>query len=846
MANNPEFEDPELVKEAKQKAANAVKNTVAEPVNKLKRVIIRKVLKWAGILLLVFLPIIIIMQPVQDIVNAARAIFEGAVGAISKIFDSDGYDEEVRSAWNNGGDPDGTYLLYEKLNEQYKKTHSLSGEDEDAAGLSEELDEDATELSEELKEELDDAMRNEHLFLGPEDILNLLKSCYEYNDKMFQKNTIYYGYKEWRLERRTMPVTGEFINFEWENADSGPDNNTTDDGVYGIITEEAIRGEEINGEKVYTVHWPEIMAMAYYYSEEKMDDEDNGWGTDPDSEYDPNDGNEYEINSVKDYYLNSADRKKVTDLFEYTFVNRFNAVEEDGHSSKFQFNSMSSNPQVAYRYSRTPDPTDWGPFYEDPPHYDGEYPAITRFAPDSAPDYIYNYFEAYKYEYCSTYDVPGYIPDPENYTPPEGEYCIGKWRIVDPQPFIDEMSLMCPHYRDRDSEDMREQLDYDWAAEMIEHFVFYLDYFYESFSGTGVIRSDYYTHLAELYSAKQIEIYYYGMKPKDSEVEEFLAWVAEQYPGKTIAFVNYDNAVGYGEFYEVSEDDPKSQARNGTIPFASYGVTFPYGSDPSTDEFVQGRESIHRQYTGDVFISEYTPRGYYVNSYISLVEGADETLDGGFYYTRDEVEIMFQKLANSKTKEFKWLACVDDVAEYSQANGYDVAALLAIILTEYSPKIGVSSYNWYNLTASSGQSIYKTSASSKWNWWNPKEQFSTTYASMENRYGSNGYHTLEGCCMVECMDSIVRRYWKSSSYKQNTYFRMTFNQYGWDLDGNTYYPQNWDEAVVEEAHMDNVAKHCYCPWWDDIGFRDTGFNGDYIWCNKCAVNRQIFRKALGY
>lgn len=820
--NNNDIDEVEAVK---NKAKETAQNTGKQVVKKTGEAIVKSAIGRRiilGLLAVILLPLFLIMVPLialMSVVGVVKLISD-VKDNIQAFFDGFNYDTETMNTWFEEEDPDCTYQLHSVLDDYYnnafakgltwieKAKATITGDDEDM-------------LSDSL-EMIDDLMRPEHFYLSPKDSIDILELCLDENKEMFRKSKLTYEYQTYRLERKD--ELGVFVEWAWHKYPDGSliNNetkvNTDEDGIYGIVTAENVRGEELEGSKIYSVHWQDLMALAYYYSNEKSDDKVDGWGTSDTSEYDPQEGTEYEVNSTIDYYFTKSELKSLFNIFKFNPDYRWNAVE---HSDSYSWNRLSTNPRIAYRYSRVEDPYDMGPFDTDPPDYDGEYDTPTKFVPDTAPNKVSNKIETHRYVYISTEDVDGYTPDPENFEPPVGEYCIGKWRVINPEPFVNQMAVLCPWYLERDSEEMRAE-GYNWAEEMMDMYIFYLELIESSLGSTE--RTEYYKHIKELYLNNQIEVLYYGMKPSDEAIAEYVDDLRSKFPDKEFVF-NFEHAVEYGEFYVVNTDDPKNQAKNGTIPFPSYGVTY-HGN--AAGEVDSGNTDVEHNYVGDVFISQ--ADGHYVNGWIHIIEGADTPLDGGYYYTRDEIYAMFQKITNEKTSAFNWLGCVDDVYEYNQATGVDIAALLAIIYTEYSPKIGNPTYNWYNLTASSGEAYYKTSESSQWQWLDPKTTYQSTYSTMKTRAGTDGYSTLEGCCMVECMDSIVRRFWKKG---QNTFYTMCFNQYG--------YPQSWDEA---EAAMPGIY-HAYCPWWQDIGYITTGYNSDYMWCNKNAIFRTSFRHAAG-
>ncbi|AOZ97845.1 hypothetical protein [Butyrivibrio hungatei] len=838
MANDSRgFETPEAYKYVEEKAKNKAKQIAKAPLNKIKSVIREKTRKIRLIILVVVsVIIIIVIFPVlllQGLWDVADAVKKTVSHEWATFWNRPEFDNDALNAWDSGGDPDATRQLLESMKATYEKKN----------GTSDGASSDSSRLDEESQAALDELMRTEHLFLAPEDMIDIMQYCADYNEAMFEWNDIYYESHQWELTRN-VSETGAFLNWTWEESnpckDVIPDltDESANDGIYGNMTEENFKGEEIDGERVYSVHWQELMALAYMISEEQYGAKTLEGEINDESTYVASEGGNYGINSTDGYYLSTADLNYVYSVFGYNFIHRYNAVKDKNHQHSWtaiKYDTISTDPKVAYRYTRVADPTDWGPFYSDPHGYDGETVTPTVFAPDIAPKGAANMIETITYQYVSTSEVPDYTPDPENYTPPEGDYLVGKWRVINPDTFINTLSSddYCPYYKEENNESS--QKDYNWADRMMERYVFYLDFLYEG-SGYGNSRSDYFTHLAELYNNNQIEVYYYGMKPSDEVVLEFIDTLQEQYPGKEIV-INYDNAVDYGQFYDVTTDDVKSQARAGTIPFSSYGVTVPKGvgsgnSSANPSDVESGRVDVEANFVGDVYIAEATnPRTgvhYVVNGFVSLVDGADTPLDGGYYYTRDEIAAMVFKVAHLKENSFNWDAVVDDLTEYQHATQVDVAALLAIVMTEYSRGIGVPSYNWYNLTTK-GNYYYLHPDTGQMKWWSPKKEYQNSYSTMATKYGTTGYKTLEGCCMVECMDSIVSRYWNKG---QNTFYRMTFNTYG--------YPQDYDSSM---AAMDNIT-HSYCPWWDDNGFTSTG-KSENMWCNRNAINRMILLKVAG-
>lgn len=844
-----------VAKEAAKKAGQAAKKVgqaavkagkvVAQGVAKLAELFVAT-LPWSAIILAIVLALIIGIVVwfgyADKVKQTIRDILSGNVGNAERLEDLEGYDNDKRRTWNYSTDPDHTYLIYEKLKDNRDGTQTVDRN---------------------LTENLNDLMREDTVFFSPDDMLDILKKSYEYNDEKYKINNSFYEYHYWSLDPE---YKKEKIGEEWVDTEEidyyhwqwhvGKES-TEEDGVYGTMINENVRGEKCDGEEIYTVHWQDIWALMYLWGQGKYDNEDNGWGVTDESEYIYNEGTEYEINSTNGYYFTDEEIAELFEMFSYKFDYLYNAVEDTAHTSEdnaFKWPEDGGGEKgysgvnglckggynVGYRYSRVAEPEDLEAHYNDPSEYGGENPTPTYMRIDAAPNGVFNYMEQYKYTYVPIGEVPDYTPDADKYSPPDGMYCVGKWKITDGRPFINAMSYMAPWFKVRSyNADFVEQFDYNWVDDMMDVYLTYLGLIDDEL---GTDRCSYYDHLRELYNEEKIEVTYYGMKLPDDEMEEFIEKIREENPGMEVELIFDDGCREYGEFYELDETDPMLQADSGTIPFPSYGVTYVGGSyqEGIPDEW-QHHDPIpgDYNYTGTIFISQHG--NLVVNDWIYLIEGADEPLDGGHYYTLEQIRAMLSFM-NSKTgvntSSYDFTRCAEDVYRFNQATGADIAAFLAIICTENSPKIAIPTYNWFNITAYGDEAGYKTSPGSKYTWWNTKAQFSSSYSSL-------GYSTLEGCCMVKCMNKIYGNYWTKPSRQQNTFFRMTFNQYGWNLSGETYYPQNWDEAIVQENIMDNVAGHCYCPWWDDVGYKATQFNPEYLWCNQCAKNRAKLLSVAG-
>lgn len=882
------------VKKAGELAAKGAKAVGKAATEGIKFLATKGPVGWIIIAVLIGLPVIvaivgvlIMLNPFQKLGEVWKNIKEGVYGQFASVFNIDQFDEPRLNAWRESEDPYDTFKLYSALDKEFNAQYRNGTKWDQAktADGDETLDyqEVADSFDKEALTDIKDLVEFEgNINMSSDDMIKILKFVNDENEQMFVYRDLFYGNQVWSIGEKDNghydEITHQWVDptewwYEWEKSEDADGNvkDTRNDNKYGLVTEENFRGEEYGGEKIYQVRWPELMSFAYFYGTEKYAEEGNAWGTSDDSAYEHAqivtgaDGREHLINSTENYYLSAKDRKDCEDMFGWHFEYYYQATKapyfNKPSNEKYITSYEGNHKPIAYRLDRfdrqpyhddiydlsEPKPhervnKDWGlgKYHNDP----GYEPLTTEYVPETAPYQAYNLIETHVYFYIPTSEVEGYVPDPEYYEPPEGDFCIGKWKIVDPAPFFDRMRELCHWYDDIDTEYNREHLNYNAVDELVERYLFYIE-FLEEVAGMDDGRADYYRHLAELYKNEEVEVFYYGMKADEETMSAYTDKIIELYPGKSISF-NYDEAREFGEYYEVSWDDVKDQARAGTIPFPCYGVATLQGGTSIGDN-QSGNFKVEANYVGDFYVSETSRKGpYHVDGWAHLQEGADESLRGSHAYTREQIAGALSRVAskgNSYTfpsgihagerYTFDWSACVDDLYEYNQSTGNDVIGLLAIIYTEYTPRVGFPTWNWFNLTTSGGHEWHRE-ASDSYNWWNPREEFSGSYIAM-------GYSSLEGCCMVECCKSIVSRYWNVG---QDTYFKMTWNEYGWDpSSGEEYLPQNWDEALECEQHMESV-NHCYCPWWDD-NYVTHNYDSYYLWCNVCARNRSALMGLTG-
>jgi hypothetical protein len=219
------------------------------------------------------------------------------------------------------------------------------------------------------------------------------------------------------------------------------------------------------------------------------------------------------------------------------------------------------------------------------------------------------------------------------------------------------------------------------------------------------------------------------------------------------------------------------------------------------------RSNKKRTTSKQVYIGETTWRGklYAVNGMFNLDDLADSSCLGRMAMTGTEIEDMLLYLEEMNDGGIDFSACAPELEEFYKDTHVDVAAMLAMIITagNYSDKSNGKYWNFFDMPAPDGGSMIPGSEL-----WDAKSDCSTI-----------------GEAMVASFQWIYRNYWLKG---QDSYYRMSFNRYG--------YPQ--DAAEAEQAP---TIEHGYNPWFDDKGYVSSGFDDYYAWCNKCARNRELLQ-----
>ena len=383
------------------------------------------------------------------------------------------------------------------------------------------------------------------------------------------------------------------------------------DGWYGQEQRMDIEGEpedDENGVDIENTHrfrtyWQDIIAMCQLAGLFNYDD----WGTEETSQYDPSIA--FNDNETDDYYLSDALISTIIGLFEYKFTYLYEPDTADSfvgrvyEEATIEFNFLKAEKgkyQFAYHFIKEqPESVLEEAWSGGEEHYEW----VTAYVPECAPKTIQNSWETIEYIYTSTDNVPNYLPEGDTYEPPEGDYCVGRFDIQDPTPFVETVSdLTKDYYYERTTSDAEvasgfgdgdegekyvERNNYHWAIEMMQFYTEYLDLLPYAEG-----QSDIYTELAKDYDERVIRISYEGTQT-DEYVEELVKLLA-YYETYTVVFPVAEDGEDDGVYPEGWTTDI-TQARMGTtefydiptdlsgLPFHSYGVTYHGEESTGTD-----------------------------------------------------------------------------------------------------------------------------------------------------------------------------------------------------------------------------------------------------------------------
>lgn len=362
-------------------------------------------------------------------------------------------------------------------------------------------------------------------------------------------------------------------------------------------------GEYIDNTHRFSVKWQDVAAMGqlvglYNY---------HGWSAGDKHNFSL--ALSFKDEHFEDYYITDEILETIVGLFEYKFDYLYEPdtadhfVERVYEAATIEFNFLKAEKgdyEFAYHFLKEePESVLDSAWSGGQEHYEW----VTAYVPESAPSKIANSYETLEYIYTSTDNVPNYVPEGDTYTPPKGHYCVGRFDIQDPSPFIETVSTLLEKafyektdsteevasgYGDEmDDPEYVERMDYHWAISMIEFYTYFLDFFPYAEG-----QSDIYTELAKDYDENVIRISYEGTQTQEysDELLKLLAY----YENYTVVFPLAEGMeddglypegwttdithakMGTEEFYEVPTD-------LSGIPFHSYGVTY-HGEDDTTPD----------------------------------------------------------------------------------------------------------------------------------------------------------------------------------------------------------------------------------------------------------------------
>ena len=777
---NPGWEDSEAEQAAKQYVSSTIKHRL---MGLLRKAIIHF---WPWILafvcaILFALAVYTILQPVLDVKNAANSGVASSSEATSGfwanyITGSVEYEKAAVDAWNGGGDPSKTAMMLASM--RAKKNSGENGDgNQDAWGQ---------------------LMRNEHLMMSQDNMINLLQKVASYNATLFECRSYNYEYRY--HEDLSKPVTY-------------PSTNTDGDGKFERLSRIHIEGEKDSaGGRKFAVSWQDAMAFLVFYAEQRgLMRDGGGWGDTGDTNmYDPSAASGGQVNDSNGYYVSNDDINDICDMLQYKFTYYWDGVKESGPHSYLTHLSKGS-VRSGYRFRG-----------------EGEI-GETRFIPESAPNTISNCIESYKYIYTSVRNIPDYAPPKEDYTihwlppglndgDPDVTYCIGRWQVTDPAIFIDKMVAYCPWFKQRASNAGMDNTSFDWLDEMMRVYLEFLDLLpFTDATGRPESRASYYKHLKDLYREKVIEVRYLGTRydGMDRFIADLRATLNADgvHNGYTIRLIDASGSV-VSDTGSLGQSGYIGYTENAaSYPFWSYGVSYTPGrGGGAVDNGFGDRET---RASGQVYIYRHTANGttYTVDGWYTINEGADTDLTNDYNYTREEIRTMLQFVKEQGKNVIDFPSGTDDVYGWHQNTHADVAAMLAIILVEgghYSDH-GKNHYNFFDFKPHGSEPYYTDKNGNHW-------------------LDCKAYYGSIGSSLRNTMAKIYGNYWSSG---QNTYYKMCFNQYG--------YPQNRQEADA----ADPALTHCYCPWWDDVGYKSTHWNSDRSWPNQCASWRRRLLDLIG-
>ena len=801
------------VEEAKAAAKSAAKEAAKEAGKKIVQLLAKFVVEFwwliliiIGVIVAVFVALMI-YQRADDIKNAVNDYWN----SVAMHMQGGQYDPKEVKAWDTSGDLDHTAIVAQWLQDSLDK--AAKGEKDDGPFA--------------------DIANHDEWMIAPEDMESLLTSAEQYNKKKFEQNDIFYSFVE-KIYQRDITYydggrTSESGTLSWHDivdalakyhtvhTTDSASSLTPDDGVYGKLQRLGVEGEkDNNGDYRFDVHWQDAMALAIMAGYSNFDN----WGDTGDkTAYTGKDP--YHSDNTTGYYLSKGELTAISNMFQYRFAYYYDAVDDRNHgmTNIYHYDDLHAGKAIGYRFDKTDDQV-----LSDTAAEGDEY--HIRYTPEAAPDKISNSYDSYEYIYVASNTLQNYYPvgTTEADKPPAGQVCVGRWHLVNPDGLIEMMADHAPYWKEKamDADFMKseEGKHYDWAKEMMDYYTELLDILpYTDGADGRTARSEYYNQILNLYESKTILLSYEGTDYDRAAMDKYIDNIKSIYPGWNVTVSYPDAGSKYESAYYPVPQDISPENMEG-IPFWSYGVTYgtedvkemkhagtnPWGTN-LTKVWVgarSGNATGHTEYMN-------------VHDWFYISEDARANLySSDISFSKDQTRAMLAYLEDKSGGSIPFTDATDSLYEWHKDTGGSISGALAIILTEggYNSSYGRNYYNFYNYTATKGESVIPGHSHP---WWNVKADYGDI-----------------GSCLVAQINKVYKNYWGKG---QNSYFGMC-----WRISGGELYSAQDDDSAAEQ---DGTLTHCYCPWYEDTGYRQTGYNSYYSWANKCGRSKHTLEEAAG-
>ena len=474
----------------------------------------------------------------------------------------------------------------------------------------------------------------------------------------------------------------------------------------------------------------------------------------------------------------------------------------------------------------------------------------TTFVPISAVKETKNSWETITYTYTRTEDLPDgvYKIPGDTFVYPEGEYCTGRFDVIDPAPFIEAMKELNPHYyRDTPEgvvdSDMKENAekfvkdrDFKWAKEMIQEYTDDLSEMPAVKEEGKYDRLAMYTQLADDFTNGIVRINYQGTQYIDTNGRSFEAQLQAIKDEIVAEYATYGlpaptfvcESLGIQDFYPITSD-------LSAVPFRSYGVIFCTGNDGTGPNAGNGGKNINLTGSNTIVITPNNPS----NTQHILVQGGDAegygtaiVYDGALTnlfgtsdnMTLEEITAMLQYIQDKfdvvkADSSINFPGAAQAVYNWQQQTGQPVSAIFAFIIPEGtfarddSSKSHASMWNFWNRSA--GATSFTTRkpviASPNGKWMDMKATYDGDF----------------NAALIDDLNYVYDRYLKAG---QNNFYLICFKGYGMP-------------TTKEDADKAGPISHSFCPWWGSA-YAKTGQSED-LYSNRLAAARIELLGAAG-